>query len=100
MKIFEWQELFFFGKKNQTGNFKLYFLLIIQLYARITADLFERKLHIAVLVVVIGILSPVMHGKEIYETNGRIDLRMLGEVIYQRRDFQQFFERSVEEKRR
>lgn len=52
-------------------------------------NLFKRELHITIIIIVVHIIAPIMHGQEINKAYASVTLFMLGVMLKQNRQFEQ-----------
>ncbi len=60
--------------------------------------LFERQLHIAVIVIIVHVVAPVMHGKEAPKTDLAVDALMFGKVFEKYRQLEELMQFSGAER--
>ncbi len=52
-------------------------------------NLFEGQLHIPVVIIIVHIIAPIVHGQEINKAYAGVTLLMLGVMLKQNRQFEQ-----------
>ncbi len=62
---------------------------------RLEVDPFIRQLHVAVIILVVQVSAPIVHGKKLYKPNTLIQLVMLHEMSHQYRNLQKLVQGSV-----
>ena len=62
-------------------------------------DLLEGQFHVLVLIIIVQVIPKIVHGQKIHHIYAVIYIAMFCEMRIQRRQFQQFIQRTVQQEK-